>query len=303
MTDLIIIGSGISGMSAALYALRSGKSVLILEKENVGGQISFSPKVENFPSVLSISGADLSEKIFEQVTNLGAQFELEDVSKIEKEGNVFTVTTDYSEHKSKAVIIASGVKNRRTGIDGETELIGKGVSYCALCDGAFYAGEEVALIGDANTAVQYVLHLSNYCKKVSVFTLFDKFFAEDYLIKALRAKSNVEVTHEVSLSAFETHEDELSGLTFKKKDGSIFTHDTKAVFIAIGQVPDNEKYASLVELDKSGYIVAGETCETKTPGLYVAGDCRTKKIRQLVTASADGAVAATLACTYIDCLK
>lgn len=300
-TDIIIIGAGAAGMTAALYARRNGKRVLVLEKETVGGQISNSPRVENLPSITSISGADFSDKLFEQITALGADFELEEVSKIEKHGDTFTVTTDYAAHTAKAVIIANGVQHRHTGVAGEAELIGRGISYCALCDGAFYAGEEIALIGDANTALQYTLILSNYCKKVTVFTLFDKFFAEDVLVSRVRERDNVEVHHEFELQAFESDDEGLTGLVFKnKKDGSTGRFNTKAVFIAIGQIPDNDKYKALADIDVEGYFASDESCETKTAGLYVAGDCRTKSVRQLMTATADGAIAATAACGYVD---
>ena len=303
MTDIIIIGAGAAGMTAALYALRNGKSVLVLEKENCGGQIANSPRVENFPSIKQMSGSDFADNLFEQIMSLGAQFELENVQKLEKNGDIFTVTTDYGAHAAKAVIIANGVKHRKTNVAGEDELIGKGVSYCALCDGAFYSGEEIALIGDANTALQYTLLLSNYCKKVTVLTLFDKFFAEDCLVKSVRSRDNIEVFHEMELTAFKESGGALSGLVFKKKDGSKFEFPTKAVFIAIGQLPDNDKFAALAELDKFGYFASSENCETKTKGLYVAGDCRAKKVRQLTTATSDGATAATAACTYVDLLK
>ena len=290
--DIIVIGAGASGMTAALYALRNGKSVLVLEQETVGGQIANSPRVENFPSIKEISGSDFSDKLFEQITNLGADFELEKVEKVEKDSDgLFTVKTDYATRKAKAVILAVGVKHRHTGVAGEEDLIGNGISYCALCDGAFYKGEDIALIGDANTALQYALLLSNGCKSVTVFTLFDKFFAENYLVKALKAKDNITTYHDHMLTEFESENGALTGLKFmNKKDGSTVEFKT------------NKMFENVVDLDKQGYIVSDETCTTKTPGLFVAGDCRTKKIRQLTTACSDGAVAATAACTYIDTL-
>ena len=303
MLDLIIIGAGTAGMTSALYALRSGKSVLILEKENVGGQIAFSPRVENFPSIMQISGSDFSNNLFEQVTELGAEFELEEVLKIEKENNIFKVTTDYNEYTSKAVVIATGAKHRHINVPGEEELIGNGVSYCAVCDGAFYKGEEVALIGDANTALQYSILLSNYCKKVYVLTLFDRFFGEYNLVETLKKKENVEIHHNLNLKQF-IGKDKLEGLVFENtqtKEG--FRLNVNAVFIAIGQVPDNKAFTNLVDLDKDGYIIADETCKTKTEGLFVAGDCRTKPVRQVSTAVADGAIAATNASMYVESLN
>ncbi|MBQ6817283.1 MAG: FAD-dependent oxidoreductase [Bacilli bacterium] len=300
MLDLIIIGAGTAGMTSALYALRSGKKVLLLEKENVGGQIAFSPRVENFPSIKQISGSDFSNNLFEQVIDLGAEFELENVTSISKEENIFKVTTEYNEYQSKAVVIATGVKHRHINIDGEEELSGNGVSYCAVCDGAFYKGEEVALIGDGNTALQYSILLSNYCKKVYVCTLFDKFFGDYSLVQTLKKKENVEIIQNISLKEFIGRE-KLQGLIFENtQTKEKFTLNVNAVFIAIGQVPDNKAFTNLVDLDKDGYVVADENLQTKTPGLFVAGDCRVKKVRQLTTAVNDGAVSAVNAVSYID---
>lgn len=300
MLDLIIIGAGTAGMTSALYALRSGKSVLLLEKENVGGQIAYSPRVENFPSIKQISGSEFSNNLFEQVIDLGAEFELENVIKITKNENVFTVTTEYNEYKSKAVVIATGAKHRHINIEGEDELSGNGVSYCAVCDGAFYKGEEVALIGDGNTALQYSILLSNYCKKVYVCTLFDKFFGDFSLVETLKKKENVEIIHNISLKEF-IGKDKLEGLKFEHMlTKEPFILNVPAVFIAIGQVPDNNAFENLVDLDENGYIIANENLETKTKGLFVAGDCRVKKIRQLTTAVSDGATTAVNAVSYID---
>ena len=199
MVDIIIVGGGPSGMSAALYALRSNKSVLILEKENFGGQIANSPRVENYPSIKEISGLDLSDKMFEQITDLGAQFELEDVLKIEKKADKFVVTTNYRTYESKAVILANGVKHRLMNLPNEENLIGNGVSFCAVCDGPMYKGKEVYLIGDANTALQYALLLSNYCTKVHMFTLFDRFFGDQILIDRLLSKENILIKHNMNL--------------------------------------------------------------------------------------------------------
>lgn len=289
-------------MSAALYALRSGKKVLILEKENFGGQIANSPRVENYPSIKEISGSELSSNMFEQITELGCDFELEDVLKITKEENEFLVETNYSKYNSLAIIIASGVKHRKINVSGEDELIGKGVSYCAVCDGAFYKDQEVALIGDANTALQYSLLLSNYCKKVYLCTLFDRFFGEDILVKRIKERQNIEIHHNLSLTKF-NYSNELESLVFK----NTLTNEeviikVPCVFIAIGQIPDNERFSNLVELEK-GYILTDENMHTSTPGVFAAGDCRKKKIRQLTTAVSDGAICAIEATNYIDSLK
>lgn len=302
MTDLIIVGGGMAGMTAGLYALRNNKSVKIFERESFGGQIAKSPKVENYPTEKSISGLELSDKLFEQITELGAEFELENVEKIEKVGDKFIVTTNYNTFESKAVIIATGVAPRMLNIPNEERLLGKGVYYCAICDGPFYAGKDVTLIGDANSALQYALMLSEICKSVHICTLFDRFFGEEVLQKAVLNTPNISVTHNLSAVKF-NGEEHLDSVTFKNtQTGEEFDEITDAVFVAIGQVPDNEKFSGLVDLDKAGYIVAGEDCKTKTEGLFVIGDCRTKKIRQVATAVSDGAVAGTNASLYISTL-
>ncbi|MCI7583093.1 MAG: FAD-dependent oxidoreductase [Eubacteriales bacterium] len=298
--DMIVIGAGTAGMTAALNALRNGKTVLVLEKETVGGQISFSPRVENFPTIMAISGAELSDRLFEQIMSHGADFELEKVTGVEKNGDIFTVTTEYGAHEGRTVIIATGASPRRIGVEGENELVGHGVSYCALCDGAFYKDEEVALIGDANTALQYALFLTGYCKKVHVCTLFDRFFADKAHVDNLMTKDNVAVYHNLSLREFLSENGELTGLVFENTtDKSEFRLPVKAVFIAIGQVPDNKAFANLCDIDKNGYVIAGDDGKTRTDGLFVAGDCRTKSVRQLATAAADGAIAATNASLYL----
>ncbi len=289
-------------MTAALYAKRSGKTVKIFEKESFGGQIASSPKVENFPSIKEISGLELSNNMFEQIMDLGVEFECEDVLEIKQENDCFIVTTDYNTYLTKAVIIAAGVKHRTIDVPFEEELVGKGVSYCAVCDGAFYKGKDVAVIGDANTALQYTLMLSDICNKVYLCMLFDKFFADQTLVNRLNDRNNIVVTKEILLKEF-LGKDELTGLKFEHtKTNEPFSINCEAVFIAIGQVPNNERYSNLVDIDERGYITSTDTT-TKTPGLYVAGDCRTKNVRQLTTAVGDGAIAAMNAVNYINNLK
>ncbi|MBQ9756074.1 MAG: FAD-dependent oxidoreductase [Clostridia bacterium] len=303
MYDIIVIGAGAAGMTSALYALRNNKTVLVLESESLGGQIATSPRLENYPSIKEISGEKFADNLFEQISALGAELEIDKVVNIEKlEDGTFKVTTEYGEYSSKSVIIASGVKHKhlRTKSDRE-DLVGRGVYYCAICDGPFYKDREVAIIGDANTALQYSLLLASYCKKVYVYTLFDKFFGDKALVKALHAKENIEWRPNTSVTDF-IGEDELKAIEYKDKDGNILTHEIPAVFVAIGQVPDNKAFENVVDLDNMGYIIADETCKTKTEGLFVAGDCRTKAVRQVATAVADGAIAATNASIYIESL-
>ncbi len=301
MTDLIVIGAGAAGMTAALYALRNGKKVTLLERSNLGGQISQSPRVENFPTIESISGSELADRFFEQITKMGVDFVFGEVLSLEKIGDIFVVKTEFDKLEARAVIIASGVEHRKLNLENEENLIGHGISYCALCDGAFYAGDEVVLIGDGNTALQYALLLSSQCKGVHVVTMFDKFFGDQNLVNALLKKDNVKITHNAKLVEL-IGKNELEGLVFEDTQKQRFTLKSKALFVAIGQVPNNKIYSQLVDLSKDGYIIANENMETKTRGLFVAGDCRLKKVRQLTTACSDGAIAATSASTYLESL-
>jgi len=301
MFDIAIIGSGVAGMTAALYALRSNKKVLILEKENYGGQIAKSPKVENYPTQKTISGSELSDKIFDQIIDLGVNFELETVEKVEKQEDIFVIKTNYNTYEAKAVIIATGATARKLNLDGEDKFLGNGVYYCAICDGPFFAGEEVTLVGDGNSAMQYAIMLAGYCKKVTMVTMFDKFFGEQALEKLIRENDKIEIIPNAVASRL-IGEDKLEKVEFTRNDGSKFELNTKALFVAIGQVPDNSQFANLVTLDKMGYIVADESCMTETKGVFVAGDCRVKSIRQVATAIGDGAVAGTAAVNYVNML-
>ena len=299
MFDIIVIGAGVAGMTAALNARRGGKSVLILEQESIGGQIAVSPRVENIPSIKEISGEEYSSKLFEQIIDLGAEFELEKVESVNKVNGVFEVKTDYNTHEGKTVILACGVKPRHIGVDREEELVGHGVSYCVVCDGAFFKGEDVALIGDANTALQYALQLSSYCNHVYICALFDHLFADEILCERVKTTSNISIDYEISLKEF-LGDPDLTGLVFENtKTHELKRFDVKGAFVAIGQVPDNERYSNLVDLDR-GYIVTNELMETKTPGLYAAGDCRVKVFRQVVTAESDGMTAALRAINYLN---
>lgn len=297
--NAIVIGGGPAGMSAALNLKRMGKSVLIIEKETFGGQIATSPRVENIPGFKDISGSEFSELFFEQITNVGVDFELEEVTKVEKEGDLFKVTTNYNEYQSDVVIIASGVTHRKMGIAREDELVGHGISYCAVCDGAFFKGMDVAVIGDANSALQYALNLTNYCNKVYLCMLFDRFFADSVLVERCLSNEKIVVTKEISLVELEGDKD-LTGLKFKNtKTGELVHFDVKGCFIAIGQIPHNELFENLVTLEK-GYIVTDEFKRTEVDGLYAIGDCTKKAYRQVSTATSDGLIAAVNASQYLD---
>jgi len=299
--DIVVIGGGPAGMTAALYALRNDKTVLLIEKEGFGGQIATSPRLENYPTIESISGSEWADRLFAQIEKLGVEFELEEVKNIEKSSKSFIIYTNYNEYSTKAVIIANGVKPRKMGLPNEDDLTGKGVSYCAVCDGPFYKGKEIYLIGDANTALQYALILSTYCPKVHMITLFDRFFGDQILIDRVLAKENIDVTNNKSLVAL-NGENELESITFEDtKTKERITYNTNNVFIAIGQVPQNEIFKDLINQEK-GFIVTNESMQTNVPGIFAAGDTRVKENKQVITACNDGAVAAMSAIKYINTL-
>ena len=301
MTDIIIVGGGPGGLTAAIYALRAGKTVLVIEKNSFGGQIAFSPKVDNIPGTIEISGAVFAEQLTEQAMNLGADVELENVVRVEKNDDIFRVYTEEgSTFEGRSVILALGVKHRTLGLPGEEDLIGKGISFCAVCDGAFYSGQEVAMVGGGNSALQEALLLSEVCKKVTVVQNLPDFTGEKKLSEALLARDNVEVHFSTVVSAYRTEKGKFSGLDLKKDSGETLSISCDGAFLAVGLEPQNGPFADLAVLNAWGYFDSAEDCITKTPGLFVAGDCRSKRIRQVVTASADGAIAAMAACNYLD---
>lgn len=302
MHDIVIIGAGPAGLTAALYALRADKTVLILEKGTFGGQITYSPQIENYPGFAQMSGNEFADKLVDQVISQGAELEMETVTAIRDNGATKTVVTEDGEHEAKAVIIATGVKHRQTGLAGENELVGAGISYCAVCDGAFFKGQTVAVLGGGNSALQEAVLLSEGCKKVYVIQNLDYFTGEAKLVEKLKEKDNVEFIMGTVISALHG-ETELKALTIRKESDS--TESELAVdglFVAIGLIPQNDAFAEIAGLNEYGYIDSGEDCLTATQGVFVAGDCRSKKIRQITTATADGSVAALAACRYIDSL-
>ncbi len=299
MYDIIIIGGGPAGLTAAVYARRAGKSALVLEKASFGGQITYSPKIENFPSAISISGTELADKMMEQALSQGADIELEEATSVEKVGGIFKVTTDFSKYEAKAVIIATGAKHRLLGVLGEENLVGKGISFCAVCDGAFYADKEVMVIGGGNSAIVEATLLAETCKKVTVVQNLPYLTGEKTTADALTQRDNVEVIYSTVVKEF-VGENELEAVVLKADDGSETTHTPDGVFVAIGLAPENTAFENLAELNEQGYIKSNEDCLTNTEGVFVAGDCRTKSVRQIATATADGAVAALKAVEYID---
>ncbi len=299
MYDLIVIGGGPAGLTAALYARRANKTVLVIEKGSFGGQITYSPKVENIPGFTEITGNEFGEKMVEQVLTQEADVECAEVLEI-KDGVYKTVVTDSGDFTAKAIVIATGAKHRLLGLPGEEKFIGEGISFCAVCDGAFYEGKEVAVIGGGNSALQEAILLADLAKKVTVVQNLDFLTGEKKLQDKLATKTNVEVILGTVVDGF-IGGDSLEGIRIRKEaDGTVNDLLVDGVFVAIGLVPQNEVFAGLVPLDGRGYIISGEDCLTGTAGVFAAGDCRTKSIRQVTTAVADGAVAALAACAYAD---
>ncbi len=301
MYDIIIIGAGPAGLTAAIYARRANKTVLILEKSAFGGQIAFSPKVENYPAFTTISGSELAEKMVDQVLEQGAEVEIETATEIIDKGNFKQVLTeDGNTYDAKAVIIAGGAAHRHLGLENEEKFIGEGISFCAVCDGAFYKDKTVALIGGGNSALQEAILLSETSKKVYVIQNLDFLTGEKKLQDILASRDNVEVILGAVVDSI-ADTDSFSAITIRKvADNTKTTLSLDGMFVAIGLVPDNDAFKNVAELNEQGYILADEKCLTKTPGVFVAGDCRTKAIRQVATAASDGAVAAIAACRFID---
>lgn len=296
MYDIIIIGGGCAGLTAAVYASRAGKSVLVIEGETFGGQITASPKIENYPAVPSISGMEFADNLFSQAEDAGAQFEFDTVTEL-IDGEVKTVKTEYGAFTAKSVIISTGSKHKKLNIDGEERLSGRGVSYCAVCDGAFFKGKSVVVAGGGNTAFSDALYLSAICEKVFLVHRRSEFRADKVLVERAKTCDNIEFITNATIEKI-LGENDVTGVLMSE-NGKQKTLCTDAVFVAIGQEPSNDIYKNLIDLDESGYIIAGENCKTSKKGIFAAGDCRTKAVRQLTTASSDGANAAISACAEV----
>lgn len=300
MYDIVIIGAGPAGLTAALYARRADKSVLVLEKETFGGQITHSPKVENYPGIAQMSGNEFADRLVEQVISHGADIELDEATAVVRDGDVLTIEGKEGTYLARAVIIATGSKHRPLGVEYEDNYVGNGISYCAVCDGAFYAGKSVAVVGGGNTALQEAVMLSDICEKVYIVQNLPHLTGETRLYEILRKRDNVEIicNHIVDKIAGEGGVD---GIIISDVESGTRTRlDVDGIFVAIGQIPENEAFANVATLTERGYIDAGEDCLTRTPGVFVAGDCRSKTIRQITTACGDGAVAATAACRFLE---
>lgn len=296
--DIIVIGGGPAGLTAALYARRANKSVLILEKAAFGGQITFSPKVENIPGFLSLSGNEFADHLVEQVLEQGAEVESCEALEI-KNGDPKTVVTDSGEFSARAVIIATGAKHRRLGLSREEEFIGEGISFCAVCDGAFYQNKTVAVIGGGNSALQEAILLSEQCAKVYVVQNLETLTGEQKLRDQLAARPNVEIILGAVVEEL-LGEASFAGIRIRRvADNTLADLAVDGMFVAIGLIPQNEPFSNVLPLNSYGYADADESCLTPNKGIFVAGDCRSKKIRQVTTAAADGAIAALAACDYI----
>ncbi len=299
MYDILIVGGGMAGLTAAIYARRAGRSVLLLEALALGGQITDSPLVENYPGLPAVSGLDLADTLTRQARDLGVELKLGQVSAAQQTEEGFLLTVRRKTYAGRALILATGAKHRRLGLPNEEALIGRGVSYCAVCDGALFRGRDAAVVGGGDSALQSALFLSGVCRQVTLIHRRDQFRAQNAYVEAARARDNLAFALSCRVAALHGA-DRLTALTLSAADGSTRDLAVDGLFVEVGQEPDNGLFASLVPLDGAGYFAVGEDCLTPTPGLFVAGDCRAKDLRQLTTAAADGSVAATAACRWLD---
>lgn len=297
MYDIIVVGAGPAGMTAALYARRASKKVLVLEAKSYGGQIINTADIENYPVERHISGYDFSTNLYNQIKDLGAEVIFEKVIDI-KDNAIKEVITENKTYKAKTIILATGADNRKLGLEGEDRLLGKGISYCATCDGAFYKNKDVAVVGGGNTALEEALYLSDIAKNVYLIHRRDEFRGEDKTVRKLTKRDNIKIIYNSNITKLNANE-KLDSIEVTDKEGNVDILEVSGLFIAVGRIPENQNFAKLIELDDRGYAKALEDCHTNIPGIFVAGDNRIKSLRQLVTATSDGAVAATEAMKYI----
>ena len=299
MYDIIIIGAGPAGLTSAIYASRALKKTLVLEAVAYGGQILNTLDIENYPAEEHISGFDFATKLYNQAINLGAEVKFEKVTNIIDKEDYKEIITTKSSYQAKAVIIATGADNRKLGIEDEDKYLGKGISYCATCDGAFFRKKDVAIIGGGNTAVEDAVYLSDIVNKVYLIHRRDKFRANEKAIEQVKEKKNIEIIYNSNVTKL-NGTDTITSIEITNKDNEVRNIDISCLFIAIGKVPENENFKQLIKINEQGYIIANENCHTNIPGIFVAGDTRVKELRQLVTATSDGAIAATEAIKYIN---
>ena len=298
MYDIIIIGAGPAGMTAAIYGKRALKKVLVIESKTYGGQIINTLDIENFPCEMHISGFDFATKLYNQAKELGADFVFEECIKIKNQKNIKEVITTKAKYEGKSVILATGLINRTLGLEKEQIFVGLGISYCATCDGALYKGKDVAVIGGGNTALEDALYLSNIAKTVYLIHRRDTFRGDNLEIERLKRKTNVKFIYNSTVTdIFGTNH--LEKISLKNKDDQIEELSIDGMFIAVGKIPANDAFKNIIDLNPNGYIIADENCHTKQEGIFVAGDNRQKALRQLITATSDGAIAATEAIKYI----
>ena len=302
MYDIIIIGEGPAGLTASIYGKRNNKKVLVLEASAYGGQIINTLDIENYPVEEHISGFDFATKLYNQAKNLGANIVFEKAVEIHDLGDHKEVVTNKNTYSCKAIILATGSENRKLGLEKEDSLVGKGVSYCATCDGAFYRKKRVAVVGGGNTALEDALYLSDLVEKVYLIHRRDTFRGEESTVSLLKEKENVEFVYNSQVTKLNANE-KLESIEVTNKEGNVQTIPVDGLFVAVGRIPENQNFASLIKLDDAGYVVAGENCHTNVEGIFVAGDNRQKEVRQLVTATSDGAVAAVEAVKCIHTLK
>lgn len=299
--DVIIVGGGPAGLTAAIYVGRAGKSAAVFEKEMIGGQITYTGEIDNFPAVPGIGGAEYAMKLQEQAESCGAEIYMEGIQEIQKEADgTFTLRTEDDSYAAEAVILATGLQRRKMEVPGEEKLTGRGLSYCAVCDGAFFRNRDVAVYGGGNTAVEDAIYLAGICRKVTVIHRRNRFRAEERLVQELKGKDNVEFALEKTVASVEG-EKMVTGVTvLDVNTGETSLIPVDGMFVAIGQIPNGDAFRNLVETDEAGYYQVDENCTATTEGVFVAGDGREKSVRQLTTAVGDGAVAATNACRYVD---
>ena len=299
MYDIIIVGAGPAGLTAAVYARRAGKSVLVLEKDTFGGQVTFSPKLENYPGFQEISGNELAQRMLEQAMALGAEIDMDTVTEV-LDGDVKTVVGEAGRYEARSVIIAAGARHRRLNLPGEENFIGNGISFCAVCDGAFFKDQHVAVIGGGNTALQEIALLAEICKKVTVVQNLAFLTGEEKMVQLLLSKNNIDYFYNTVVTGYEGETSLLAIRLLNTETQETSRLEIDGIFLAIGTAPENDAYQKVAKLNEYGYIVSDESCQTGTPGIFVAGDCRTKAYRQVATAISDGAAAALNACRFLD---
>ena len=301
--DVAIIGGGPAGLTAGIYAARAGKSTAVIERGLIGGQITFTDSIDNFPAAPGMNGAEYAMKIQSQAESFGAEIIMDEITEVtapETEGGTFKIKGNSDEYEATAVVLATGLDNRKMGISGEDGLISRGISFCAVCDGAFFRNKEVAVYGGGNTAVEDAAFLANICSKVTIIHRRDRFRAEQAVVDELKALDNVEFVMTSNVVGV-NGDKALESITVKNNEtGETRDIDVSALFVAIGKIPNGKPFANLAATDEAGYFDIGETCEASTPGVFVAGDGRSKELKQLTTAVSDGSIAATKACHYVD---